>query len=117
MLINNILQAIQNIDVSNNEFEGRLYGEPFLIPTLVSFAATSNCLYGKLPLEICGADNLEVSEFANRSASHSIDRNAVIVSLLSNFQSDTGHGWFEYTIIMPKQALESVTYVHLRQYG
>jgi hypothetical protein len=46
--------------VSNNEFEGRIYAEPFLIPSLVSFAAVSNCLYGKLPLEICGADNLEV---------------------------------------------------------
>eukprot|EP01034_Spumella_vulgaris_P033349 gene33349-41151_t len=50
--------ALTNIGLSNNQFTGALPVEPFYIPTLQSFAAVSNCLFGSLPVDICQASQL-----------------------------------------------------------
>lgn len=46
------------VDLSQNQFSGDLPAEPFLIQSLGSFAATTNCLSAALPEEICQASGL-----------------------------------------------------------
>jgi hypothetical protein len=48
-----------DIDISNNQFSGSLPPSFFINATaVISFAATSNCLSGSLPTEICYMTNL-----------------------------------------------------------
>jgi Leucine-rich repeat (LRR) protein len=53
------LSKLVNVDVSSNEFSGTLSGSFFANTKLLqSFAASSNCLIGSLPEQICEAKTL-----------------------------------------------------------
>jgi Leucine-rich repeat (LRR) protein len=50
--------SISNVDFSNNQFTGTLNPSYFQVYNLSSFAATSNCLHGTIPEEICNSVHL-----------------------------------------------------------
>lgn len=56
-------QSLADLDLSHNFFTGHIPVAPFHVPTMNSFAISSNCLHGSLPQDVCAAANLSVLVF------------------------------------------------------
>jgi hypothetical protein len=107
-----------NVDISNNEFSGALVNNFFLSARrLQSFTASSNCLDGSLPEEICSSKTLLSLSLDGLTTAENCRQSLFFSSFSSYFNAFTVNHFMEGTIPSCFYSIPSLQLLHLSGNG